>query len=455
MSSKGYVYMMYDTDDWKHSSPIYIGKTNNSSRRLYRHFKTLKNGKMTAAEYDSVKYIRIAELPTYTDAGIVERFLIGKYLPVGNTQMTKEGTPTIFVDIASLVFETYSIEDIKESKTSAKRNKTFKEKTIDTENLTQEQKTLLKEIQRKNEQIEDREKKLVAIKDTLASLLSFRRIILAGNTTFTVTVAEYWGYQRIWWSHYIGKSDYYEFFAPFLGDTESLRHKFHLFRPAMPDSKIMDLSPGDELTVHMATSTDTALSYIDAFIQMLTNKEHAICVEMTELQKIASDYEASLHESTEDRRALTNNKTKIKLRKSHIAWHQTSLDILSKLRTAIEENENEIDIATTIEKTTLCAILKITKEKRDYEKYLQETTGISYKRAEGLYLVEGSPYDDVPEKGVYRFSLSSYFNQNKAIDYIDACTYMHNAYIKRYTRELQQLENERKILQNAPISDAA
>ena len=114
MSSEGFVYMMFDTEEYWTTSPIYIGSTKsgevgNSHSRFYAHFKQLKNGKMTKTEYDSVKCIRIAKVPTLADARLIERYLIGKYLPLGrlyNTQYTKEGVPTIFIDISELVFET-------------------------------------------------------------------------------------------------------------------------------------------------------------------------------------------------------------------------------------------------------------------------------------------------------------------------------------------------------------
>lgn len=104
MSNKGFVYIMYDTKEWEDSTPIYIGKTRCLKTRLYSHFYNLRNGKMTEKEYESVKLIRIAELPTYADAGIVERYLVGTLCPKCNTQLTAEGSPTINVDVSNIKF---------------------------------------------------------------------------------------------------------------------------------------------------------------------------------------------------------------------------------------------------------------------------------------------------------------------------------------------------------------
>ena len=119
MSVNGYVYLMYDTSDYKSTAPVYIGSTKSgdigkSNSRIYQHFHTLKNGKMTKEEYDSIQCIRIAQVPTLADARLLERYLIGKYLPTGklyNTQFTKEGIPTVFIDTSWLDFKTFQRAD--------------------------------------------------------------------------------------------------------------------------------------------------------------------------------------------------------------------------------------------------------------------------------------------------------------------------------------------------------
>ena len=117
--------MMHDVEsnaenDWENAAPIYIGSTkfgkvNGSDSRFYSHFKKLKNGKMTKAEYDSVKCIRMAEVPALIDARTIEKHLIGKYVPtckLYNTQFTKEGVPIFEIDTSNLVWKTYSREKI-------------------------------------------------------------------------------------------------------------------------------------------------------------------------------------------------------------------------------------------------------------------------------------------------------------------------------------------------------
>lgn len=55
---------------------------------------------MTKEEYEKVKCIRVGEFPTYADAGIVERYLIGLMKPRNNTQLLEEGVPTVKVDLS-------------------------------------------------------------------------------------------------------------------------------------------------------------------------------------------------------------------------------------------------------------------------------------------------------------------------------------------------------------------
>lgn len=96
---KGYVYLMYDTEIQEDSIPVYIGKTKNLKQRMYQHFHERKNGKMTIEQYNSIRQIKIIELPTYADAGILERYLIGKKQPIYNTRIITDGVPSLVVNI--------------------------------------------------------------------------------------------------------------------------------------------------------------------------------------------------------------------------------------------------------------------------------------------------------------------------------------------------------------------
>lgn len=101
----GFVYMMYDNKDGK-GAPIYIGKTGSIADRMSQHFASLKNGKMEEADYNSVECIKYAKCNTYLDAGIYERYFVGKLSPRCNTQYANEGEATVKLNTNSLKWVT-------------------------------------------------------------------------------------------------------------------------------------------------------------------------------------------------------------------------------------------------------------------------------------------------------------------------------------------------------------
>ena len=113
MARNGFVYIMYDTELYESATPIYIGKSFCSRSRIRNHFYSLKNGKMTPELYDSIKIIRLTKLPTYADAGILERYLAGKMKPTHNTYLVNEGEPTLTVDMSGVIFETLNESDFR------------------------------------------------------------------------------------------------------------------------------------------------------------------------------------------------------------------------------------------------------------------------------------------------------------------------------------------------------
>lgn len=112
---------MYDIEIQENSIPVYIGKTKNFQKRMYQHFHECKNGKMTEEQYNSIKQIKIIELPSYADAGILERYLIGKFQPIYNTQIKTDGIPSFDI---SINFSQYPIKIINKPhiKNKTKRN---------------------------------------------------------------------------------------------------------------------------------------------------------------------------------------------------------------------------------------------------------------------------------------------------------------------------------------------
>ena len=91
----GYIYKLMD----KNENLLYIGKTKNINTRLYQHHNV---GHLPNECYQRAEWIDVCELPTYADAGILERYLIGTYEPEYNKQYTAEGTPTIGIDTSKL-----------------------------------------------------------------------------------------------------------------------------------------------------------------------------------------------------------------------------------------------------------------------------------------------------------------------------------------------------------------
>lgn len=71
MDDKGYVYRMFVGEEI-----VYIGMTENVSRRMEQHFT--RNKKIITAGITKIEY---ADAGNYTDAKIVELWLINKYLP--------------------------------------------------------------------------------------------------------------------------------------------------------------------------------------------------------------------------------------------------------------------------------------------------------------------------------------------------------------------------------------
>ena len=88
----GYVYQFKD----KVGRVIYVGKTGDIDKRMQEHFGS--NGHLPREVYEAVDSIEYMALPTYADAGIAERYLIGKLMPEANTQFTDEGFVTLHVD---------------------------------------------------------------------------------------------------------------------------------------------------------------------------------------------------------------------------------------------------------------------------------------------------------------------------------------------------------------------
>lgn len=92
MKMGGYVYKLLDDAD----KILYIGKTRDIKQRLREH---RSRGHLPAECYDAVKWVEIYMLPTYADAGIVERYLIGVEKPKYNKQFLAEGRPTVKLNI--------------------------------------------------------------------------------------------------------------------------------------------------------------------------------------------------------------------------------------------------------------------------------------------------------------------------------------------------------------------
>lgn len=88
--SYGYIYKFYD----KNKELLYIGKTKNIQRRISQHFN---NGHLPQECYQKIDCIEYAQLPTYTDAGILERYYIALLSPKYNIQYVNDGVPHCIV----------------------------------------------------------------------------------------------------------------------------------------------------------------------------------------------------------------------------------------------------------------------------------------------------------------------------------------------------------------------
>jgi len=95
---KGYVYKFYNAQ----GELLYVGKTSNLTARMTAH---KLNGHLGGKVYEEVSRVEYAELPTYADAGILERYYIGKLEPKYNIQYSKEGIPTIDIDDSFAVWK--------------------------------------------------------------------------------------------------------------------------------------------------------------------------------------------------------------------------------------------------------------------------------------------------------------------------------------------------------------